>query len=337
MVNGARANAIISIEVNNNNYYQADHFEVTLSLSGQPQATNWAWWVAQKDLVVECFIGFPTDPNHFTEKELDSLILGSVDSMEIDPVKNEIMLSGRDYTAKFIDARTTQKYVNQTSSQIATTLATQNGLTAQVTTTKSRAGQYYAAENSKLAKAMPQWDLLTFLANQEGFDVYVKGTTLYFNPKATAGDSYALQWNAKPTFNGMAINFTRDLSKAHDVYVLVRYTDIKNKKGLTVSDPQGKPGKAQQFIYNYKPATREQALQFAQKQRAAISQHEIKLSASLPGDNILNARTPIQVTGTGTAFDQTYYAESVERRLSKGGYTMNIRAKNHATDSQVGI
>jgi phage protein D len=57
---------------------------------------------------------------------------------------------------------------------------------------------------------------------------------------------------------------------------------------------------------------------------------------TIPGDNDLDTTSLIQLSGTGTAFDQVYFPDSITRRLSfDGGYEMTIEAKNHAPDSTV--
>lgn len=43
----------------------------------------------------------------------------------------------------------------------------------------------------------------------------------------------------------------------------------------------------------------------------------------------------IQFSGTGTAFDQTYYPDTIQRTYSAvEGYAFHIAAKNHSTSSQ---
>jgi len=58
----------------------------------------------------------------------------------------------------------------------------------------------------------------------------------------------------------------------------------------------------------------------------------------LPGDNSLTTRGMVQLVGTGTDWDQFYYPDTVTRRISfEEGYRMELRAKNHSTQSTVVI
>ena len=125
---------------------------------------------------------------------------------------------------------------------------------------------------------------------------------------------------------------------------IIQEWNAKQSKGFTAYYPsKGKttqPGKASPFgnqqIY---PITRggltqDGATQLAQKTHAEITQHEMKLRAALPGDNIMASTALVRLTGTGTAFDQDYYVESVKRSMSvNGGYGMSIAAKNHNPES----
>ncbi len=50
---------------------------------------------------------------------------------------------------------------------------------------------------------------------------------------------------------------------------------------------------------------------------------------TLPGDSVLTTSLQVQVVGSGTAFDQTYWPVSVRRTLSMDqGYVMTLTAKN---------
>ncbi|WP_234775168.1 hypothetical protein [Paraburkholderia tropica] len=81
----------------------------------------------------------------------------------------------------------------------------------------------------------------------------------------------------------------------------------------------------------------DQALQYAQNWYKQLVAHEMKLEGlALPGDNALDVTSMIQLSGTGTAFDQLYYPDSINRAMSfDGSYEMTIAAKNHAPDSTV--
>jgi hypothetical protein len=72
---------------------------------------------------------------------------------------------------------------------------------------------------------------------------------------------------------------------------------------------------------------------YAQKSYEDIISHEMKVNGSLPADNLLTVSTPINVIGTGTAWDQIYFPRLIRREMStESGYRMNFAAQNTSGD-----
>lgn len=351
LVNDARVNGWINFSVDNNIFYEADTFRVTFALSALPAAYGDAFWASQQEVFIEVLAGFPQDAENYSRKELQTLTYGRVDEVAFDPVARTLTVTGRDLTAVLIDAKTTETFQNLKASQIATQIAARHGLTPIVTATTTTIGSYYQTDKTQGIQQRSEWDLLTALAGQEQMLVYVKRKELHFEyPPAATVPPYLLTWekpgdqNGAFAFNGKTIQFTRALTLARGVVVTVQ---SKNQRGqaIKVTYPAKKaatikPGAsapvAQQYTYTFAHLTTEAALQKAQQLHDEISKHEVKLNATLPADNILSVASLIQVAGTGTAFDQSYYPESITREMDiTMGYTMTVRAKNHSPQSVV--
>lgn len=342
----------LSWEVNNNTFYQADTFSVVLPISGQPEGIDLPYWGSVTALEVEIFAGFPKDPDRPAISEMESLILGAVDDINIDPVHMRIELTGRDYTSKLIDDQTTNKWQNMKTSDIVTMIAESKGLKPVVTPTRTRAGVYYNRDHAKLDSQRTKWDVICSLARAEGYQAYVRGTELHFEPQTDGeSDPYLLEWDpGRHSFAGMDLKFSRSLTLAKDIIVYVRSYNSKSVKGFTkkaqiqrTKDPVLKRrdhshsgmsiGEPQVYSFVIPNLTPEQALNRAEAKLKQISSHEMRMSAILPGDNELMPNRPIKVTGTGV-YEQIYYADSVIRRMdTKTGYIMELTAKNHNTDS----
>ena len=119
-----------------------------------------------------------------------SLIQGEADTVAYDVLNRTVDVEGRDLTARLLDARTQETFSNQTASEIAETLAGRHGLTPNVSATSTLAGRYYSTEHDRItlgqfSRATTEWDLLSFLAAREGFDVFVAGQTLTFAPPSS--------------------------------------------------------------------------------------------------------------------------------------------------------
>lgn len=348
-LNGTVVTGWIDWEVENNVFRAADTFRVTLAVAGLPSARDAAWISQQGSIDVEIYAATdPSDPSAYVPASADRIITGQVDDVGFEPARGTIELTGRDLTARLIDTKTSENFSNQTASQIATTLAGRRGLKPVVTATTTRVGNYYTQDHVDVSQEQSEWDLLVRLAGYEGFDVFVTGTELHFAPKAAeSSDHYALVWtpptdeDAHPDLNATTLVLGRSLTIAKGVTVEVRSWNAKQKKAFTASWPKAakatKPGQSgstgQTYKFTVPGLTQDQAQQRAQKLYAQIVQHIATLSADLPGDALLSCSKAIAVRGTGTAFDQTYFPDSVHRSMAYGeGYRMSVTAKNISQD-----
>lgn len=340
-----------SLEVVNNAHRSADTFRMVFVSSMLPPQRNLQWFASQRKIDVEVFAGFPKDPQHYTEKDLDQLILGRVDELSPDFPMGTMELNGRDNTALFIDTKTSEHFANKTASQIAETLAARHGLKAVVTPTTRMSGSFYNSDFVDTTQQQSEWDLLSYLANVEGFDLYVSGNTLYFTQRAARPTNhYLIQWTPPDQnmdyarSNIIDLQFSRNLTIAKGISVEVRSWNAKAKKGFSAFWPkQGKttlPGQStsptQRYRYTVPGLTQEAAQQRAQAMYEHIISHEMHLTAGMPADNLLTVAQAVRVQGTQTDFDQVYYPESITRTLSvTDGYRMNITAKNTSPDLEI--
>ncbi len=342
-VNGVQlpAKAVISLEVSNASHFTADRYRVELNVAGLPTGFGPAYWAESQDDRVSVAVSL----NGETPA---ALIIGQVDDVDWDVSRRTVTLSGRDLSAALIDNKTAEKWQNQTASQIAQTLAARRGLTASVQETSTLAGTYYEIDHALTTHEATEWDLLVYLAEREGFDVWVSGTTLHFQPPpAATAAPYVLLWSdpGDGTFasNATSIHLSRSQTLARDVVVVVRSFNQKQQKAFTVTakrsqakKSQRRGGTSQTYSFVRPNLTREQALQFAEAKAEEITRHERVLSASMPGDGALTTRATIRLVGTGTDWDQIYYPDTVTRRLSlQEGYRMDVRAKNHSVQDSI--
>ncbi len=337
------AQAVVSIEATNASHFTADTYRVELAVKGLPAALNQAYWSSSANDQVS--VGISVNGETPTQ-----IIFGQVDDVDFSPNARTITLTGRDLSAAFIDNKTAEKFQNQTSSQIAQTLAIRRGLDSNVTATTTLAGTYYDIDHTVLTQEQTEWDLLVYLAQQEGFDVWVSGTTLNFQPPpVSTNPPYLLLWSepGDGTFasNAVDLKLQRSETLAKDIDVVVRSWNQKQQRAFTVhakrtgSDKgQRAGGKGQLYTFNRPNLSKDQAQKLADGILYDLTLHEKVITASLPGDNLLTTRAMVRLVGTGTDWDQLYYPDTVHRSLSMGeGYRMELRAKNHATESTVSV
>ncbi|RKR46321.1 hypothetical protein B0G82_4004 [Paraburkholderia sp. BL17N1] len=354
-VNGVLIPGWINFDVDNNNFFSADTFRCSFSGARLPADRNVAWFSQQEDMFVELFIGFPQNPAVYTPDDLTSWIYGQTDHITVDPITNTVEVDGRDLTRVFIDTKTTEKWPNQTASQIATMLATKHGLTTAVKPTTTKVGKYYEIDHVNMADERSEWDILNYLADSEGFRVWVRGQTLYFQPPPdpSSATPYPIVYQVVQTAGGAPkanferLKMKRALTVSRGIQVKIRSWNKKYAKGFVVSYPSNvktiKVGSstvgtgAQIYSKTVPNLTQDQALQRAQQWYKQLVAHEMRLEdLDLPGDNGLDITSIIQFSGTGTAFDQQYFPDSIQRSMNfEGGYGMTVNAKNHSPESEI--
>ena len=358
---GGKMAAFIDFEVEQKGYFSADTFKIELEAWNQPPGyPNFEvpYWDTAKSTQVECLMGFllPSQDVGAIPTSLTSLVYGQIDTVEVYPDKGRILLLGRDLTALLIDTRTSNNWPQQTASQIVTTLANQVGLTPQVTATTTPAGNYYNNAYAQLAREIPMWDLICFLAQNEGYDCYVQGQTLYFGPPQNQNDPnpYAVNFGkdnqGRRWSNVFDFKLERALTLAQDLVVTVKShnyatgqvvtaTAKRSGAGATQSTSAKPSATAQNYLDLTPNLTQEQAQQRAQNMLANITQFERLASGAAEGDPTLNPHTrAIRVQGTNTTWDKLYFLDFVGHKFSVDrGYGMSFRAKNHSTATQLAI
>ena len=249
-----------------------------------------------------------------------------------------------------IDSQTFENFTNQTASQIATTIAGRHGLSPVVQATTIPVGTKNANDSSysRVTRRESELDLLTQLARNEGFVCYVRGRSLYFQPDTQpSGTPYALIWTpatvpgAAPSGNFKSLRLSRAITLARNITVEVLSHDPGTGKAVSATQKSTLTGQAAQGQAGIGPQTykieipgltQAQALARAQQILKQYSLFERVIDVQMPGDPFLVFEQPITLSGTGTDWDQGYFADRIERSLSlTGGFTMSIRAKNHST------
>jgi phage protein D len=338
VANGLSILGSIEAEVQSNNHYAADRFNAVIAL-GVDVWANAAFWASQTDVLVD--VQFSMDGG----TTFTSLIQGLVDTVVIDIVAGTLKIEGRDLTALLIENRTQETFANRTSSEIATLLAERHNLTPIVTTTTTPVGRYYQNEHDRIvlnqfSRSMTEWDLLIFLAGQEGFDVFITGTSLVFQP---ATSTSAAPYTVVPA-QLQELRLERSLTLARDIVVTVKSWNSRQQNAFsqtvrasgqrTSSGGSGAGGTStggppQHYVFIRPNLTMSDALKLAQQKAAELAQHERVWEATMPGDLTLSPRSILQLTGTATDFDQTYFVDRIDRRLSmQNGFVQRVRAKN---------
>jgi phage protein D len=347
-VNGNLITGWLRFDADANVFHDPDKASITFAVRALPAAYGVDWWTAtdNTDFTLELFAGFPADPNSFSAGDLDSIFVGKVDEATVDWADGTLDVTCRDLSAPLLDNKASEKFVNQTASQVATKLASKYGLTANVTATTGKVGRFYARDHIDLQSDRTEWDLLTWLARQEGFVAYVKGRALYFGPPTHDPDPYVIHYqqpsdtSGSPQINAASLKTTRVLTVARDISVVVSSYVHGDKKAYSRKAVRNKGHSKEVQVYSVTipGLSPEQCQKKANELLAELSRHERRLEMSGPADNTLSVGQIIRLTGTGTDADQDYFPDSIHRQMElDNGYSWTVSAKNHSPETQVTV
>jgi phage protein D len=345
-LNGTSVAGVTEAEICTSDHQAAGWFRVVLALGADPVITS-ATLASMTQATAQILVGLAPPGLPAAAATWQSLMTGTVDAITLDMTDGTAHLTGRDFTGLFIDTLSAETFSNNTSSEIAQTLALRHGLTPVVTGTTTPIGRYYQEGHDlsslhRSSKTVTEWDLLSGLAEVEGFDVYLQDSSLYFAPPASDGLPTVWQWmpggaNASTL---TTLQMERSLALARDIVVTVQswnsrqaqmITQTVRASALGAATARGsvRSATATTYVLVRPNLTPQQALMLATQTLSDLSRHERVITATMPGELDLAPRSLVLLQGTNTAFDQTYAVDEITRRVStRDGFVQTVRAVN---------
>jgi len=362
LANGQEVNGAVSATVTQNSWNAAGRFEVEVALGADPGLTYSSYWDRQELIEIDVQMALLGDGAPEGSGSWQSMIQGEVDQMRLAIQHNTLRIEGRDLTARLRDTKIQEAFSNKTASEIAEVIAGRHGLQAHVTRTSTLVGQYYQLEHDKITlgnfhRETTEWDLLVYLAQYEGaenggFDVFIENNTLYFQPRIPPDqDPFTIRYqkgsgqNSIPIMNVTSLQMEHSLILARDVQVTVKTWNSKRKTPFTkIIKAQGThrgggtQAPAQNYVLILPNKTPDEALKIGQAYLSELTKHERVIHVTMPGDVLLTPRNMVQLVGTGTTFDISYYISEIERTIDfEGGFTQRVLCKNSSPRSQVTV
>lgn len=323
VINGSLIAGVVRADVTSSNYYGADCFKAELVVGAAPLSAPAFWG---ETLGIEADVQFSLDGINYT-----SLIVGQIDNIRLDPLVGRVIMTGRDFTATFIEAAVEESFLNRTASEVVEMLAGDAGFACVATPTTTPIGRYY--ENTygisgldQFSQFTTQWDLLVYLARQEGFDLFFSGRTLNFQPSGLSTYTAVVSPGDCTT-----LRLDRSLVLSRDIELTIRSWNSRQQSaytqlfiGAAAGDGTGQPIRYKMTHPNLTP---EQITSLGFRRIAELASYERCVELEMPGELTLTPRDLLAVAGTGTQFDQAYRIQSIQRCIdSRSGFKEVIRA-----------
>ncbi len=326
-LNGTAVQGLLYASIATTNCFSADSYALTFAMGPSP-LVDITFWSSLVSAYVEIAAAASYGPAP------RNLISGMINSVAVDPIQGTVSIEGRDLSASMIDAYRQQDFVNQTASEVVSTIAQYHGLTAVVAETSGSVGRYYGDGYTRLSlgqfsRVRSDWDLVVELARENSFDVFVQDTTLFFQP-ASVADFIPFRLALQDV---KSLVFQRAMTITSNPTARVQSWNSQNMASYNDNSPgAGASGSAststgQPFLFAASNFTSQQVTDSAGRYAAELRRLTTMLHADMPWNLALSPGTTILIDETGSEFDTTYQIDSVERRYSTiSGSAQTIRA-----------
>jgi hypothetical protein len=269
-----------------------------------------------------------------------------------------LQIRGRDYSGQLIDSEVSSEMVSGklTSKQVLQNVVgniPQLSLDAEAMEDDSVGDPVNDAEG-RLTLHRSAWDVITGVAEHEGMRVTMQGRTVKVAPANTSGPAFAIFYTQakagtsqaefqQARSNCMTLRLARALSVGKGVDNFVQSYD--SRTGRRPSRAVGKArssgnsgGSGLIYTENQPGMTKDQVKKHAHAKAGKVAKYERDIEFQIPGDTALTVDTPVQLSGTGTAFDLTYEVNQLTHFYDlTQGYRMECRARNKSSDVQVTV
>jgi phage protein D len=335
-----------SWSVNLNSASQADDFSIEFPFRIMKEATpaylintieHPSHLLVKSDILVEIFVGYPEDPGKFDASSLKRIMYGVVDSIEINcSSSGEIVsISGRNMVAAFLDHKTNGKFPNLTASEIAKNLAANRRMKTEITDTFTKVGAYANEDSVEMDNdSQSEWDLLTHLAEQEGFIARVIDDTLYFGPfeeqegvGRNAPEIYNYTWGQ----NILDFSIIRNPHAAKNLYVDVHSYNSSSGQHVLASVHKHFEGAESDYRerHFFNSLNQEQAEYMATSILTQLGQNELTGTLHVSGNEKLRVDGKIALYGVGHLLSDIYFIKKAAHKFSlSDGFRTELSISN---------
>ncbi len=315
---------VVSMDVNQTANKSADTMHAEVAISSNPGAAAMASGAA--NIPVEATVEAGADGG--------LLFTGTADDITIDFDRMLLKVSARDKTKGPIGKKSIEDFRNKTPSEIVSEIAGRHGLAALIEGGGSMmAGKKQQKEDFvHLTHHISDWTLIQHLADREGKVAFVRKNQLYF-VQIDSGMFGAFAVHFVPPTPGrhaqsnvLQLSCSRNIEAGEPTEVSVKSWNVKKAQRY-----EGKAGGGQRkFEYSHPQLDQDQAQNIADKRHREAVRHEMTCNVTVPGKASVQPPMKLNLSGTGTAFDQMYFIDTINHRVGGNGYTMSITAKNSA-------
>ena len=304
LANGTRIDNILTASITSNNCFSADTFSVIVAF-GTPGSKDLIFWSSLTSAYIEIF----------TADMKSTIITGMADSIILDWFQGTVKIEGRDLSSLLIDSSPQQDFVNQTAAEIVAAIASKHGLSPLVSTTQGNAGRFFGSDFTRLSltrfsRIRSEWDLVVQLARECQFDVYVTGTSLYFQPTNSSGNTPLVVMPRD--LASLKVNQTLWINSNPTVNVISwNSQDMKSYGSNIASTATVSP-----YVFGGTNLTALQVTDDTSRYAQELLRLKVNLTAETARFNTITPRTAVYLDGFASTLDGPYQINNISQTYS---------------------
>ena len=327
-VDGRIIRGLLRASISSNNYYSSDSFSIGFA-AGQPPLEDIDAWLA----MANGLITVSQQSADFVDTH--EIISGRADSIEADPIFKTVSIDGRDLSASLIDSYAQQDFVNQTASEVVSSIAAQYNLLPQVTPTQGNVGRYFGDGYTRLSlgefsRFRSNWDLIVELARSENFDVFVQGASLFYQPAASLLNNSII---VRPT-DVIRLRLQQNLCVTQASGVKIQSWNAQQTSAYVAAAGDGQspsravlPNQSPAYLFSSPNLTASQTDTYAQRYAREVNRLRAIVDIEMPWDLAICPRYVLLLEGFSASVDGPYIVDCVDRHFSStSGSFQSIKA-----------
>ena len=237
------------------------------------------------------------------------------DSIIWDWFQGTVKIEGRDLSSLLIDSSPQQDFVNQTATEIVTAIAQKHSLSPVVSGTQGNSGRFFGSDFTRLSltrfsRIRSEWDLVVQLARECQFDIYVMGTSLYFQP-ANSSDDTPLVITPRDLAS-LKINQTLWINSNPTVNVISWNSQDMKSYGSDITST----GTVSPYVFGGTNLTALQVTGDTSRYVEELLRLRINLTVETTQFNTINPRNTAYLDGFAATLDGLYQINSINQTYS---------------------
>lgn len=267
--------------------------------------------------VVKIYIGYADDNSD--DSQLPLVFDGIVDVISLAFQQAMVTLEGRDRSAVLQESFTHAQFRNTTVAGVVQEVATKHGLEVNIVDPGTQIGTIFNEERINFenigSSGYNDWDLLTKLAQHDGYAVYVTEGTLHYVPMEQYEDIVVFEYGT----NIIDLKTKKNLTTANSrVTVEMASVQVQDKDSSYVtagSSSRKSAGDGLSSVYRYTdvPSRDPETLGLIAEGLALLyAQLEHMITFATTGSNQQSLRNKMLLRGSGTTFDREYKFTGIE-------------------------